>query len=73
MIRLAIYSLPLKIFNNGRDPNSIETQTLDIIQLIDDTLPISTTIGPLARIADRRRTISYSESVSDELFAQHVS
>lgn len=56
------------VIRDGGDPNGIETQILDVVQIILDSLEVTTAVVRLGiQIASRSSTASKSESVSDDL------
>ena len=67
MERLAVSSRSLHILDNGRDPNSVETHALDVIQLLDDTLPCSATVLAIFSVACRAGAVGRREPVCDQL------
>lgn len=56
------------IIRDRRNPNSIETQTSNIVEIVFNTLEVTTTIVRLSvQVTIRLGTITKSESVSDDL------
>lgn len=54
------------ILVNGRNPNSIESHPLDVIELIDDSSPIPTAVSSDTFVTLSIVTIRKSESVRQE-------
>ena len=52
---------------DGRDPDSIKTHILDVIETIYDATPVTTAIFPFSGITWRVCTISYSEPIRYDL------
>ena len=51
----------------GRNPDSIKTHILDVIETIYDATPVTTAIFPFSGITWRGCTISYSEPIRYDL------
>ena len=67
MESLAVRSGAVDLSDYGRDPDCVEAKVLNIVELVDDTLPSATTIHPILRVALWAGTVSLSETVDNEL------
>ena len=56
-----------QVLDYGRDPNGVETHALDVIQLLDDTLPCSATILAIFSVACRAGAVGRREPICDQL------
>src|SRR5277367_4822765 len=57
-----------QIESNGGDPNRRKAHALDIVEVVDDTLPRASTVYPVSGIAcGRCGSISAGESISQNL------
>lgn len=64
---ITVESIRIIIGNRG-DPNSVETQICNIVEVVFDTLEVTTAIvGLSVQVATRLRSITKSESISDDL------
>jgi hypothetical protein len=70
MVRFTIGTGPVKVGNNRRDPDSVESHVLDIIKLVDDTLVSAPTVLLVACVACRTRVVGSGESIRYKLPAR---
>jgi len=66
MVGLSPSERTLDIGTNRRNPNRIESHTLNIVEFIDNTPPITTAIPPHTSITSSIATIRQSESISND-------
>lgn len=50
-----------------RNPDSIETHALDIIELMHDATPVASAIFLIGRVAGRSRTVPKCETIGHDL------
>lgn len=50
-----------------RDPDSIETHALDIVELMHDATPVASAILLIGRVAGRGRTVPKCETIGHDL------
>ena len=67
MICLPICCIILNVSDNGRNPDRVEAQVLDVIDPIDDAPPRPATVLGGRRVAFRARVVRSCESVGKYL------
>ena len=67
MESLAVRSGAIDLSDYRRDPNSIEAKVLDVVKLVDNTLPSATAIHPIFSVALRTGTVCLRETVDNKL------
>ena len=60
--------LPIGIVvDDGTDPDGIESHSLDVVEIVDDSLKVSAAVGVLLKVADRLGAAAQRVSVSQDL------
>ena len=67
MIRLAIRCVPFDICDDGRDPDCVEAEVLDVVELVDDPSPGPSTVLTSCRVAVGAVAVCGREPVGEQL------
>lgn len=70
MVRVAVSRTAFQVLDDWRDPDGVEAHVLNVIKLIDDTLPRAAAVHAVAGVAGGRRPIRGREPVCDKLDCQ---